>query len=317
MRQGSAAFLGWISLLLCCLLGSGAEASAEETMKQSENGAFLSLTEDTQVTFVPGTAQETAIGSLSAGQPALAYGRQDGWIQIYYRGMIGYIPETAAGAYTPPAAPAPFPLPLRDGLVINALGDSITYGDKLSDTGLAFPYVVASGCMEAKLNNYGWNGSNLAGPHPDRLVDRYPAMEPDADLILVLGGTNDYAGFHELGTPLGTAQDTTADTFYGGLNLLMCGLRQMYPDRDVVFMTPLRRVGYMRKNGSGFYLNQYAEAIRERAAFWGFRVIDLFNEPELDFSSRSAAYLVDGLHPNEKGHALVGACVYRRLFKEP
>ena len=53
------------------------------------------------------------------------------------------------------------------------------------------------------------------------------------------------------------------------------------------------------------------------AAFWGIRVIDLFNEPELDFSSKQAAYLVDGLHPNAAGHGLVGACVYRKLFDNP
>ncbi len=35
-------------------------------------------------------------------------------------------------------------------------------------------------------------------------------------------------------------------------------------------MTPLRRVGYMRRNQNGYYLNQYVFAIQDMAAFWGF-----------------------------------------------
>jgi lysophospholipase L1-like esterase len=73
----------------------------------------------------------------------------------------------------------------------------------------------------------------------------------------------------------------------------------------------------MRRNQNGYYLNQYAFAIQDMAAFWGVRVIDLLNEPELDFSSKQSVYLVDGLHPNPTGHALLGACVYRRLFENP
>ena len=94
----------------------------------------------------------------------------------------------------------------------------------------------------------------------------------------------------------------------------MCGLKQMYPDAEIVFMTPLKRVGYMRRNQKGYCLNQYVTAINEMANFYGIRVVDLFNEPELDFSSKKNLYLVDGLHPNEMGHALVSVYLYRTLF---
>lgn len=322
---------------MCIFLGSGRCALAEEGVPveteaaaaASASGiqdssspvtpyaAYVSMKEDTQVHLLPALPQQT-IGALKAGQPAIATGKTDnGWLQIYYMGMIGYVQEDRTEAYAVPQPEAWEALPVQTAsgaLTINALGDSITYGDKLADTSSSFPNIVSAKAGAAALNNYGWNGSNVAGPHPDRLIDRYPAMERDADLVLVLGGTNDYGGYNEQGTALGTIGDMTPDTFYGGLNLLMCGLRQMYPDSEIVFMTPLRRVGYMRRNKSGYCLNEYAAAVREMAEFWGIRVIDLFNEPELDFSSRQASYLVDGLHPNETGQALVGACVYRRLF---
>lgn len=337
MKRKTALIVSGILFGMCILPGSGryalakeeatveteaaAAASASGTQDSSSPvtpyAAYVSMKADTQVRILPALPHQT-IGALKAGQPAIVMGKTDnGWLQIYYMGMLGYVREERTEAYTIPQQAAWEALPVQTAagaLTINALGDSITYGDKLADTSLSFPNIVSARAGAAALNNYGWNGSNVAGPHPDRLIDRYPAMARDADLILVLGGTNDYGGYNERGTALGAGGDMTPDTFYGGLNLLMCGLKQMYPDSEIVFMTPLRRVGYMRRNKSGYCLNEYAAAVREMAGFWGIRVIDLFNEPELDFSSRQASYLVDGLHPNETGQALVGACVYRRLF---
>lgn len=339
MKRRRASIFGGILLGVCVFLGSGGYVSATESVATGTEAAdaasvsgiqdssspvtpyaaYVSMKEDVQVHILPAEPQQM-IGTLKKGQPAIAAGKTDnGWLQIYYVGMIGYVQEDKTEAYMVPQPEAREVIPMQTSsgaLKINALGDSITYGDKLADTSLSFPNIVSAKAGAAVLNNYGWNGSNVAGEHPDRLIDRYLAMERDADLILVLGGTNDYGGYNEQGTELGTVGDMTPNTFYGGLNLLMCGLKQMYPDAEIVFMTPLRRVGYMRKNKSGYCLNEYAAAVREMAAFWGIRVIDLFNEPELDFSSRQASYLVDGLHPNETGHALLGLCVYRRLFTE-
>ena len=320
MKKKAAAFMAGIVLGLACFLGAGSQAAAQEApgaVNVTPYTAYLSMAGDTDVYIMPGTSW-AVIGRLSKGQPAIATGKTDnGWIQIYYIGMIGYVPGDITQAYTIPEPTIWGNIAIEGDIKINALGDSITSGDKLKNRELAYPYVVSGLTGAAKLNNYGWNGSSVAGPHPDRLIDRYPAMDPDANLILVLGGTNDYGDFNKAGTPVGAMGDLTPDTFYGGLNLLMCGLQQKYPDGEIVFMTPLRRVGYMRRNQNGYYLNQYVFAIQDMAAFWGIRVIDLFNEPELDFSSRQAAYLVDGLHPNSTGHALLGACVYRRLFENP
>ncbi len=320
MKKKAVTLLAGMALCLLCFFGSGREAAAQEEQAAitiTPYTAYLSMKADTEVHMMPGTAW-VVLGSLREGQPAIATGKTDnGWLQIYYVGMTGYIPGDAVEEYTVPPPTIWREITIEGEIKINALGDSITYGDRLSDRGQAFPNVVAAKAGAVTLNNYGWNGSSIGGPHPDRLIDRYPAMEPDANLILVLGGTNDYAQFNKAGTPVGAMGDLTPDTFYGALNLLMCGLKQKYPDGEVVFMTPLRRVGYMRRNQNGYYLNQYVTAIQEMAAFWGIRVIDLFNEPELDFSSKQAAYLVDGLHPNAAGHGMVGACVYRKLFDNP
>jgi lysophospholipase L1-like esterase len=328
MKCKTAVLLGAILIGLWCFPGSGKQVYAEETLPGGAAGmtesntanmfafpAYLTIKEDTQVYAVPG-AVSTALGVLHAGQPAIAVDRtENGWLYIYYIGMPAYIPESTVEGYKIPEQVPWQNMELQENMKINVLGDSFTYGDKLSDTTWAFPNVISAKCGAAVLNKYGLNGSCVAGMNPGKLLDRYPGMERDADLILVLGGTNDYGGAAREGTELGLPGDLTGGTFYGGLNLMMCGLKQMYPDKEIVFMTPTRRWGYTRKNKNGYTLGQYAEAIRERAAFWGIRVIDLYNEPGLDFAGAQAGYLVDGLHPNRTGHALLGDCVYRRLFE--
>lgn len=332
MKKKMAVLLTGLGMSACMLLGDPVQVQAEEaapatpvaittaegaSFQVTPTTAYLTMKTDVEVHTAPGTSW-TVMGKLRAGQPAIAFGKTDnGWTQIYYIGQIGYIPGDAAQTYAVPEPTAWKETSLTGEIKLNALGDSITFGDRLSNVLFAYPHQLGEQCNAVKVNNYGWNGSCVAGPHPDKLVDRYMTMDRDANLILVLGGTNDYGGYNMAGTPIGKLGDATTDSFYGGLNLLMCGLKQMYPDGNIVFMTPLRRVGYMRRNKNGYCLNQYVTAVLEMGSVYGIRVLDLFHEPELDFSSKKSLYLVDGLHPNELGQALLTAYINRKLFEEP
>lgn len=312
-------------LLMSVIVGTGAFLESVQPVQASETAqganevtpysAYLSAKKDNQVHILPGTSHPS-LGVLKEGSPAIALGKTgNGWIQIYYMGMIGYVPGDAVENYH-------MPEPTRWDVIdfegepvrINALGDSITFGDTLSSQDKAYPAVLGEKTGASAVNNYGWNGSNMAGNHPDRLVDRYPLMERDANLILVMGGTNDYGGYFTEGTPLGQMGDMTPDTFYGGVNLLMCGLKQMYPEGNLVFITPLKRRGYMRRNQFGYAMADYVAAIEQMGNFYGIRVLNAFEEPELDFSSKQAIYLSDGLHPNAKGQALLAGYLYRKLI---
>lgn len=312
-------------LLMSVIVGTGAFLESVQPVQAAETAqganevtpysAYLSAKKDNQVHILPGTSHPS-LGVLKEGSPAIALGKTgNGWIQIYYMGMIGYVPGDAVENYH-------MPEPTRWDVIdfegepvrINALGDSITFGDTLSSQDKAYPAVLGEKTGASAVNNYGWNGSNMAGNHPDRLVDRYPLMERDANLILVMGGTNDYGGYFTEGTPLGQMGDMTPDTFYGGVNLLMCGLKQMYPEGNLVFITPLKRRGYMRRNQFGYAMADYVAAIEQMGNFYGIRVLNAFEEPELDFSSKQAIYLSDGLHPNAKGQALLAGYLYRKLI---
>lgn len=313
----------WMGLVVAmgCFAGAGTNVRAEEPASNEEQSytAYLTMKQDVEVHILPGTAH-MVLGLLKEGMPAIAFGKtENGWIQIYYMGMMGYVPGDAVEDYAVPKPTRWEPIDFGDApIVINALGDSITFGDTLTSRETeAYPNVLAARVGAGAVNNYGWNGSNLAGNHPDRLLDRYFGMERNADLILVMGGTNDYGGYFTEGTALGQMGDVTPETFYGGLNLLMCGLKQMYPQGDIVFITPLKRKGYMRKNQYGYVLGDYAAAIEAMGNFYGIRVLNAFEEPELDFSSKQAVYLNDGLHPNARGQALLAGFIQRKLFGLP
>ncbi len=301
------------SAVICmmCFMGVGLITHAQATVKP--HAAYITIKEDTPVRK-DASSSAASIGTIVKNAPAIVTGMTDnGWLQIYYIGQFGFVPASATTDYvlnvrSLTRATAP--------LKINALGDSITYGDKLADSMSGYAPLVSAMLGAEKFNNYGLNGSAVGGlGHVDTFLSRYPMMDRDANLILVFGGTNDYEFTYMAGTPLGQLGDFRGDTFYGALNYLMCGLKQMYPNSEIVFMTPLKRVYHNRPNLSGHILSQYADAILETAPAYGIKVIDLFHAPELDFISNSKTYLVDGLHPNVRGHSAVATYVYHELTK--
>ena len=110
------------------------------------------------------------------------------------------------------------------GKKINFLGDSITEGCGVALPENRFVDRIAAQ-VGAICRNYGIGGTRIARqqvPSGEPIWDLYFAsrvedMEADADLAVVFGGTND-CGHGD--APLGTMEDRTEDTFYGGLHVL-------------------------------------------------------------------------------------------------
>lgn len=199
------------------------------------------------------------------------------------------------------------------GKTLLFLGDSITAGSGVSGKEETYWYRLGQK-TGASCIGYGVGGTRIAEQQqPDgvealgNFCTRAQQMQKTADAIIVFGGTNDY-GHGD--APLGTPQDRTPKTFYGALHTLILYLLNAYPTAQIVFLTPLHRIGEtdrlynergMRLSGN---LQTYVDIILAVCGEYGLPVLDLFRtsglQPNVPIIKEN--FVPDGLHPNAAGH---------------
>lgn len=206
------------------------------------------------------------------------------------------------------------------GKKINFLGDSITEGCCATSPERGFVEVMKRRYDLAEARNYGIGGSRIASQKvpvfpgtPDRnYCMRAAQMDADADIVVVLGGTNDY-GHGD--APLGTNHDRTPETFYGACHVLFQLLKERYPQSVILVATPLHRASEDDPYGEGYRsfpsapLKEYVCILRQTAAQYQLSVLDLFETSAIKahIPEIAAQLTTDGLHPNDVGHAIL-AC---------
>ena len=210
------------------------------------------------------------------------------------------------------------------GLKAVFLGDSITEGHGCSSPDKVFWQVLAARTgLEVK--GFGVGGSRIARQAPSVPPEVYDEdfgrramrMDKDADIICVFGGTNDFGH----GTaPIGEFNDTDPNTFYGALNAMFTYLIDTYPHSFIFVMTPLHRsheeeASFNTKNPNSLPLIEYVRIIRQMAERYSIPVLDLFEMSGIYPVVRPVrdAYMPDGLHPNDLGHAKLAGLVEQFL----
>ena len=205
------------------------------------------------------------------------------------------------------------------------LGDSITESYGPSDQAHSYHALLTSK-YGMKAENYGVSGSRFARQKVFGLCSCARAdfdfcyraanemRECKPDLVTVFGGTNDY-GHGD--APIGTPDDRTSDSFFGACHTLFTTMQKKYPDAKIVIMTPLHRKGETcpfgdsptRKPSAVGTLADYVRIIREVAALYGLPVLDLYECAGIypDDEENCRAYTIDGLHPNDAGHAIIAS----------
>lgn len=176
----------------------------------------------------------------------------------------------------------------------------------------------------------------------------------EVDAILVFLGTNDY----NQGVPVGewfTESEEqvmaargemkklvtrkkrtpvfTQDTYRGRINAGLLRLKQLFPDKQVVLLTPLHRSlanfndknvqpDESYRNACGEYLDAYVQAVKEAGNLWSVPVIDLNTLTGLNpmveeqlFYFHDAGY--DRLHPSTKGHERMARTLVYQLLALP
>ena len=210
------------------------------------------------------------------------------------------------------------------GLKINFLGDSITAGTGASDPSKCYVSQVASR-TGAICRNYGIGGTRIARQkgHSEHGCDedfcgRIDSMDPDADVIVIFGGTNDY-GHGD--APIGNFLDRTPDTFYGALHYLYTSLLTKYPRAQFLILTPLHR-GYEDWQGPNMpvwdppkVLKTYVDCIRRVAEYYSLPVLDLYANSGIQpaVPILKELYMPDFLHPSDAGHEIIAKKIIKAL----
>lgn len=203
------------------------------------------------------------------------------------------------------------------GMKINFLGDSITEGHGTTDNSKTYWNILGRE-TGAIVRGYGIGGTRFAkqtnpsqNPRHDLdFIMRAKEMDPDADIVVVFGGTND---FGHGDAPIGEFSDRTDYTFYGACHTLFTDLINQYPEATIVIMTPLHRCNEDNLRGDGFKaedvapLSIYVSIIKEVAEYYSLPVLDMWSvsgiQPKVPVIKQK--YCPDGLHPNDAGHVLM------------
>lgn len=191
-----------------------------------------------------------------------------------------------------------------------ALGDSLTNG-----TG-AKPYCqVAAEYFGMNLINYGIISSTLAeydeaGGGYEPMSVRYADMDADAEVVTIMGGTNDI--YSKIGT-MSDRQENGQFTLYSGAHKLFKGIMEKYPNAKVGVILPPQFAKCLptdtEGNGPDINLEKHQArlaAIKEVAEFYSLPVLDLCHHGGINgygAVQRELFFQADKLHLTTAGQA--------------
>jgi lysophospholipase L1-like esterase len=213
-----------------------------------------------------------------------------------------------------------------EGKTASFLGDSITAGYGTGKTYFSF----FSDLTGMTCSGFGQNGASI-GDRNDATVQIFEEVSNltgTESLVGIFAGTNDFGHNVAIGDYYSVAASTgeksapaTTATTAGGLHKLINDVRTACPNARIVVMTPTPRVvrggtsnyNSRQKNGAGYYLQDYADCIKDICAFYCIPVLDLLSISQLDanVAAIDSAYFYDGLHLNTYGHEIVGNLLSR------
>lgn len=176
----------------------------------------------------------------------------------------------------------------------------------------------------------------------------------ELDAILVFLGTNDFNSGLPIGEWYAESEERVwaatgqpkqevvrkrrtpileENTFKGRINIGILKLKQLFPDKQLILLTPLHRAyatfgnknvqpDESYQNSCGEYADEYVKAIKEAGSIWSVPVIDLhaisglnpmIEEQLVYFKNRDT----DRLHPNSAGHERIARTLMQQLWLYP
>lgn len=134
-------------------------------------------------------------------------------------------------------------------------------------------------------------------------LDRINTVPSDSDIVLIMGGTNDFYSNIPLGNlEYNNGYDET--TFKGALASTIMKMQNRVPNAVIVLMTLINGQGETNVNGNSMKVNtiglkavDYANAIKEVAYYLGIPCIDIFGKAGINSWNRNQYIGTDAIHP--------------------
>ena len=193
------------------------------------------------------------------------------------------------------------------GKKLCTFGDSITamgYWQPFVKNYFGFSTVTNCGIGGTTVHNNGANDSsgNATWMCSDYRINQIPS---DSDVILIMGGMNDWYTELEIGTiALGSTQTADDKTFVGAYQIMLSKIAKKFPNSMIVCLTVTNsRVWQYGTNPDnppvnwGKTLRDFADATIKVANTYSVKCIDVNAECGISFTNQSD-YCEDGTHPN-------------------
>ena len=196
-----------------------------------------------------------------------------------------------------------------------SLGDSITYGSINGKKGTPYCDIVAETLNLASITNRGVGGQTLSNAGKwGSIISQLSKITPEADIISVMGGVNDWAQ----GVELGNIDDTDSKTIYGGLNYIAHYLKIHYSDSFIFFMTvlPVGDAKHLQYDDvAKCTIEEINVAIKEVAQKYNIPVLDTYELADYQSEMNNSA-LTDGCHPSQQFHEEVLAPLVAKFIED-
>lgn len=205
---------------------------------------------------------------------------------------------------------------------IACIGDSVTAGSNMDDEpdyqNYTYPTRLREALNAESVTNLGIGGSSLGRYWDQAFCDRYQEIPEDTDLIIVMGGYNDGYCLHE--DMVGNLEDREPKTLYGDVNDLFKGLKEDYPNAEVIVVTPLPNLLHdVLRSERPELLPQTViiDCLKELANEYDYQVIDDYNSNFLDSHDPDivADYIPDSVHPNAEGYDLLAKHIAAEIVR--
>ena len=184
------------------------------------------------------------------------------------------------------------------------------YGDSLTETNSHYTKGYHSWISDilgfVSYENYGVSGYTIKN-----VASKVISTTASGDIIFVMAGVNDQ-NFHK---PLGVFNDdSSADTIYGALRLLCSTLKEKYPTKLIVYITPHYQTRYPSNLGITSY--EVSKAIKEICYLYGIPVYDNYQLSGIypQNATNKNLFTTDGCHWNNHGHEVVGKNIAKYMI---